>query len=143
MKVIPDPAPRRHNDFTLAMINIVFLLLLFFLTTGSLINPEEKQSTIPFTRNLPLEKLPRPLLLMEADGSLFLDGRAVSRDGLVEAARAALEATGRADTPLSLLAQRDMAAAGFLNVAETLRAAGFGLQVVTLREPAESGTVAP
>ncbi|MEQ1951986.1 biopolymer transporter ExbD [Mesorhizobium yinganensis] len=125
------------------MINIVFLLLLFFLTTGSLINPEEKQSTIPFTRNLPLERLPRPLLLMESDGSLFLDGRAISRDALVEAARAAIEATGRTDTPLNLLAQRDMAAAGFLNVAETLRAAGIGLQVVTLREPAGSGAAAP
>lgn len=143
MKFIPDPAPRRHNDFTLAMINIVFLLLLFFLTTGSLINPEEKQSTIPFTRNLPLEKLPRPLLLMESDGSLFLDGRAISRDGLVQSARAAVEATGRPDTPLNLLAQRDMAAANFLNVAETLRAAGLGLQVVTLREPAGSGAATP
>jgi biopolymer transport protein ExbD len=139
MKIIPLPAPRRHNDFTLAMINIVFLLLLFFLTTGSLINPEEKQSTIPFTRNLPLERLPRPLLLMEGDGSLFLDGRAISRDGLVEAARAAIDATGRYETPLSLLAQRDMAASGLLNIAETLRAAGLGLQIVTLREPAEAG----
>jgi biopolymer transport protein ExbD len=143
MKFIPDPVPRRHNDFTLAMINIVFLLLLFFLTTGSLINPEEKQSTIPFTRNLPLERLPRPLLLMESDGSLFLDGRAISRDDVAEAARAAIEATGRADTPLSLLAQRDMAAAGFLSVAEALRAAGLGLQVVTLREPADSGAATP
>lgn len=143
MKVIPDPVPRRRHDFTLTMINIVFLLLLFFLTTGSLTNREEKQSTIPFTRNLPLERLPRPLLLMESDGSLFLDGRAISRDEVVEAARAAIEATGRADTPLSLLAQRDMAAAGFLNVAETLRAAGLGLQVVTLREPAGSGAATP
>lgn len=143
MKIIPDPVSRRRHDFTLTMINIVFLLLLFFLTTGSLTNREEKQSTIPFTRNLPLERLPRPLLLMESDGSLFLDGRAISRDVVVEAARAAIEATGRTDTPLSLLAQRDMAAAGFLSVAEALRAAGLGLQVVTLREPAGSGAATP
>jgi biopolymer transport protein ExbD len=143
VKIIPDPVSRRRHDFTLTMINIVFLLLLFFLTTGSLTNREEKQSTIPFTRNLPLERLPRPLLLMESDGSLFLDGRAISRDVVVEAARAAIEATGRTDTPLSLLAQRDMAAAGFLSVAEALRAAGLGLQVVTLREPAGSGAATP
>ncbi|MDQ6434702.1 biopolymer transporter ExbD [Mesorhizobium sp. LHD-90] len=143
MKIIPEPLQRRRHDFTLTMINIVFLLLLFFLTTGSLTNREEADATVPLTRNLPLERLPRPLVLLEADGSLFLDGLAIQSDELVGAARAAIEATGRADAPLNLLAQRDMAAAPFLNVAETLRAAGFSLQIVTLREPTGSGATTP
>ena len=79
MKIISDPAPRRRQDFTLTMINIVFLLLLFFLTTGSLSNREETQATVPETHTLPMERLPRPLLLLETDGRLLLDGQAVSR----------------------------------------------------------------
>jgi biopolymer transport protein ExbD len=142
MKIIPDPAPRRHNDFTLAMINIVFLLLLFFLTTGSLSNRQEAQSTVPVTRDLPLERLPRPLLLLEADGTLLLDGQPVPRAGLIEAARKALAATGRTGTALSLLAQRDMPAAPFLAIAEALRANDVPLQIVTLHEP-EGRAAAP
>lgn len=137
MKIIPEPAPRRRQDFTLTMINIVFLLLLFFLTTGSLTNREEAQSTVPVTRDLPLEKLPRPLLLLEADGMLLLDGAPIARDALVEAAQKAIVASGRSHAALNVLAQRDMPAAPFLNLAETLRAAGLPLQVVTLHEPAE------
>jgi biopolymer transport protein ExbD len=143
VKIIPVPAPRRRHDFTLTMINIVFLLLLFFLTTGSLTNREEAQSTVPVTRTLPLERLPRPLLLMEADGALLLDGRRIARDELVEAAQKAIAATRRAGTPLSLLAQRDMPAAPFLNVAETLRANGVPLQIVTLHGTAEVEAAGP
>ena len=142
MSVLPAPPNRRRHDFTLTMINIVFLLLLFFLTTGSLINREEAQSTIPVTRNLPLERLPRPLLLILEDGSLFLDGGAVSRDELGSAAKRAVQAIGREDAVLSLLAQRDMSAAPLLNLVEALRADGLPLQLVTLRQPLEAGASA-
>jgi len=143
VKIISDPAPRRRQDFTLTMINIVFLLLLFFLTTGSLSNREETQATVPATHTLPMERLPRPLLLLETDGRLLLDGRAISREELVAAAKRATEATGRVGQPLSILAQRDMAASTFLNIAETLRANQVRLQIVTLHTPPEAVTSAP
>ena len=59
MTIIPAPPQRRKPDFTLTMINIVFLLLLFFLTTGSLTNRNEAQADIPFTTDLPLESMYR------------------------------------------------------------------------------------
>jgi biopolymer transport protein ExbD len=124
------------------MINIVFLLLLFFLTTGSLTNRNEAQSTIPVTRNLPLERLPRPLLLIEADESLFLDGQPVSQAEVGLVAKRALQAIGRDDATLSLLAQRDMPAGPLLNLVELLRADGLPLQLVTLRQPLEAGAPA-
>ena len=143
MKIISDPAQRRRQDFTLTMINIVFLLLLFFLTTGSLSNREETQATVPETHTLPMERLPRPLLLLEADGRLLLDGQAISHEELVAAAKRATEATGRVGQPLSILAQRDMAASTFLNIAETLRANQVPLQIVTLHTPPEAVPSAP
>ena len=123
------------------MINIVFLLLLFFLTTGSITEPRRGAIRYSGTRNLPLEHLPRPLLLMQADGTLFLDGQAVAADGAIDAARRTIEATGRADTMLSLLAPPDMQAAPLLSLAERLRAGGIAVQIVTVREtPGTAGS---
>lgn len=142
MTIIPAPKQRRQHDFTLTMINIVFLLLLFFITTGSLTNRNEAQSTVPVTRDLPLERLPRPLLLLQLDGSLFLDGRAVGEGDLVAAAKAAVDATGQAETPLNVLAQPDMPALPFLAVTERLRSAGIPVRIVTVRQRATSGAAA-
>lgn len=143
MPIIPAPPPRRKPDFTLTMINIVFLLLLFFLTTGSLTNRNEAQADIPFTKDLPLEKLPRPLLLLAADGSLFLDGKAQPRATLTLDAKAALAATGDPDAALNLLAQKEMAARDFLEVAQELRTGGVTVQIVTLHQSAKPGGTAP
>jgi biopolymer transport protein ExbD len=141
VNIIPQPAERRRHDFTLTMINVVFLLLLFFLTTGSLTNREEAQANVPVTRNLPLERLPRPLLLIQADGSLLLDGQPVASKSSVEAAQRAIEASGRNDTILSLLAPPDMPAAPLLSLAERLRASNIAVQIVTIREtPSATGT---
>jgi biopolymer transport protein ExbD len=125
------------------MINIVFLLLLFFLATGSLSNREETQATVPESHNLPMQRLPRLLLLLENDGRLLLDGQTVSRQELVAAAKRAIAATGRAGQPLSILAQRDMAASIFLGIAETLRANQVPLQIVTVHATPESGPAGP
>ena len=137
MRIIPVPPPRRRHDFTLTMINIVFLLLLFFLTTGSLTNREEAQSAIPVTRNLPLERLPRPLLLLQDDGALFLDGKPVPENAIADEARRAVEAA-QADTMLSLLTSPDMPAGPLLALAEKLRTSGLAVQIVTLREPPDT-----
>lgn len=143
MSIIPLPPQRRKPDFTLTMINIVFLLLLFFLTTGSLTNRNEAQADIPFTKDLPLERLPRPLLLITADGELFLDGQQLSRETLIGAARTAIANTGDAAAALNLLAQRDMPASDLLDIAEMLRTDGIAVQIVTLHEAPAGPAGAP
>ena len=143
MSIIPAPPRRRKPDFTLTMINIVFLLLLFFLTTGSLTNRNEAQADIPVTKDLPLERLPRPLLLITAEGDLFLDGRSLARDTLVPAARTAIEETGDAQAALNLLAQHDMPAGDLLDIAEMLRSDGIAVQIVTLHEAPAGPAGAP
>ena len=137
MSIIPIPRQRRRHDFTLPMINIVFLLLLFFLTTGSLTNRDEAQSGVPVTSDLPLERLPRPLLLLQKDGSLSLDGHPVDRNAAGGAARAALDAIGKADAPLNLLADPTIAASELLSLAELLRSDGLAIRLVTVRVAGE------
>ncbi len=134
MSIIPVPPPRRKPDFTLTMIIIVFLLLLFFLTTGSLTNRNEAQADISITRDLPLERLPRPLLLITAEGELYLDGRSLTRETLVGAVKTAIADIGDANAALNLLAQHDMPASDLLDIAEMLRTDGIAVQIVTLHE---------
>src|SRR6187402_3428630 len=92
--MIPRPPARRRPDFSMAMINIVFLLLLFFLIAGSVVQKPETTVDIPLATKLPLENLPRPLLVVSYDNALFLDGQAVTADTLAEKSAAALKARG-------------------------------------------------
>jgi biopolymer transport protein ExbD len=134
--MFPPPQLRWRGDFILPMINIVFLLLLFFLTAGSLANRNEAQSAIPITATLPLERLPRPLLLVQSDGSLELDGRPVTRDDVVRSVRNGAAGTGEAAMPVSVLADPDMPATTLLTLVDALRAEGVGIRLVTLRRGA-------
>ncbi len=135
MNIFP-PAPRRQRgDFILPMINIVFLLLLFFLTAGSLANRNEAQSGVPVTATLPRERLPRPLLLVQSDGNLELDGQPIARDDAVEALRMA---GGGDNLPVSILADPAMPAAALLTMVDMLRGAGMDVRLVTLRRDGPS-----
>ena len=130
MNIIPQPRKRPRPDFSLAVINVVFLLLLFSLATGSLIKPEEQAAEVPVTHDLPLELLPRPLLLVAGDGGLFLDGVAVPADALSEATRGAAAEAGA----LNVLADRAMPARDFLDVLARVDTGGLPLRVVTWRD---------
>lgn len=80
------PAPRRHltMDSSLTIVNIVLLLIFFFLTTGSLSTPHQITVTLPDTSTLPLDLLPEPLLVVDEDGGLTLDGVPVGRGTLAQ-----------------------------------------------------------
>ncbi len=81
-----DP-PRKGNtmDSGLAIVNIVLLLIFFFLTTGSLSNSTTVTVSLPETTELPLDLLPKPLLTVSLEGDLTLDGVPIERGSLAEA----------------------------------------------------------
>jgi len=136
---IPRFRKRTRPDFSLAVVNIIFLLLLFYLATGSLIKPSELATEAPVTRDLPLELLPRPLLLVAADGSLRLDGVPVTQGALAETARR----SGTELAVLNVLADRAMAGRDFLDVLARLETGGVPLRIVTLRARPAPGGDAP
>lgn len=129
MVSIPRPRKRPKPDFSLAVINIVFLLLLFYLVTGSLMRPEEMQADAPVTSELKPDLLPRPLLVVAADGTLLLDGVSVDRAALGVAAQGAVGEGG----VLNVLADRSMAGRAFLELLAQLDAGGVPLRIVSLR----------
>ena len=81
-------APARQGnkvDSGLAIVNIVRLLIFFFLTTGSLSNSTTVTVSLPETTELPLDLLPKPLLTVSVEGALTLDGVPIERGSLAEA----------------------------------------------------------
>ena len=121
-------------DFAVPAINIVFLLLLFFITNGSQVNRPELTVAPPTVERLPGDRLPRPLLAVSADGALHLDGDAVSEQEL----RERLSAPGTAAATLNILADRTMPARDLLALMGRLRGeGGLVLKLVTRREDRE------
>lgn len=136
--LIARPA-RRKPDFALSTVNIVLLLVLFFLIVGAPADRAERQIDLPITRSLPLAELPRPLLLVErGTGELVLDGIALSADAL----QAAITTDGL--NRLHLLVSQDHPAQALLALTQWLRAQGAEVILVTLRpserQPASTGT---
>ena len=71
---LPQQRKRAELDVSLAIVNIVFLLIFFFLATGSLLNPTDSGIDLARTRDLPIEKLPRPILVVEGQAGMTLNG---------------------------------------------------------------------
>ena len=124
--LLPPPAPRRRNDFAMATVNIVLLLVLFFLIAGSMVQSGEDAVDLAETHELPLDRLPRPLLAVDADGAWALDGVAVAPDGLAAALGPVPPAT------LYVLADRDLPADALLALVQRPELAAVALQLVTL-----------
>ncbi len=74
-------------DFSLAIVNIVLLLILFFLATGQLMNAPTQVVDLSNTSLLEIENLPSPTLIIEPDGGLILNGHQVAPE-LLETALA-------------------------------------------------------
>lgn len=127
------PARHRRPDFSLAIVNIVLLLVFFFVITGSLVQQGETRVDLARTSDLPLDRLPRPLLLIDAQGAMALDGVAVTADDIA----------ARLPQPfppaLYLLADARLAAEDLLRLTQRTDLAGVALRLVTLHDSALAG----
>ena len=132
-----DSLPVRKSaptaDFSLAIINVVFLLLFFFILTGSVVQRSEMEIRAPFTRNLPLERLPRPLIVISQNGELFLDGQSITSDFLLSQIIESKEQEIRKFDRLNILADGKYSAKKFLKTIDRLRKTGLPIRIVTVR----------
>lgn len=125
--MIPRPTRANRPDFSLATVNIVLLLLLYFLVAGDPASELERSMMPPQTKELPLDGLPRPLLVLHPDGSLALDGLPARTDDLRRMISAG-------DLPrVHLLVSETHPARAILSIAGELGPAGAEVVLVTLR----------
>ncbi|MCC5965881.1 MAG: biopolymer transporter ExbD [Natronohydrobacter sp.] len=116
---------RLRGEPTIALINIVFLMLIFFLIAGSLAPRPDGEVALVSLAGITTEP-PSDALVMLADGSLRHAGETLTREDAI----ARFADTAR----LRLLPDRDAPAAELVALAQTLRAAGVAeLVIVTER----------
>ncbi len=102
------PRNRHPIDSSLAIVNIVLLLIFFFLATGSIMNSRTVEVALPETTALPLDLLPKPLLTVSAAGDLALNGEPIEAGTLGPLL---------IDSPsLYVLADRDLSAGALLDI---------------------------
>ncbi len=131
MRPLSLKRPRRQNDddSVLPLINIVFLLLIFFMVAGQL------SAADPFRVDPPrsaAEGAPEGELaeiLLSADGRIALDGEPIPREALA----ARLAARPDPEAPVRLKADAGIAAEEAVALMEILREAGVRrLRLVTV-----------
>ena len=132
------PTERRKLDFSIATINVIFLLLLFFILSGTIVEQSETGIDPAQTRTLPVERLPRPLLVLRGADDIVLEGRPVRRSGLPAALAAVRGSIERKDPRIFILASGDLASSVLLDVIASIKGRGFAISLVTLRTGAGS-----
>lgn len=132
----PRPVRRERLEFALPTINVIFLLMLYFLVAGTIVQKDELSVAPPVSERTAQDRLPRPLLVISEEGDLALDGRPVDRAELPEAARQSLQDVVATSSMLNVLAPADMSAAPVLGIVAELSAAGIPVRLVTVDEAA-------
>ncbi|MEP3348229.1 MAG: biopolymer transporter ExbD [Litoreibacter sp.] len=128
---LPRTGRKTSLDFSLTTVNIVLLLIFFFLISGSLVETEELSVDLAETSELPLDRLPRPLLLMNVDDKLQLNGDPVTPDTLSATLSPLLNA---AQPRLHILADRDVPASALVSLIQRPDLQGLEIKLVTLRQ---------
>jgi biopolymer transport protein ExbD len=128
--------PRKKTpsaDFSLAIINVVFLLLFFFILTGTVVQRVEMEVRAPNTENLPLERLPRPLIVVSDHGTLHLDGKEISGSALLDKINKSGANNDGEFKQLNVLADGRLSAKIFLASIDFLHRSGLPVRIVTVR----------
>jgi biopolymer transport protein ExbD len=118
---MPRPLPKsRAKEPTIALINIVFLMLVFFLVAGTLARPLPQELTLVSTDSL--EASPPPdALVLHADGSLtFRGGELADAAAFLKARDSGAEGGGA----VRVVPDRDVLAETLVHIARALKAGG-------------------
>lgn len=125
--------PRHHRqkrpaEPTIALINIVFLMLVFFLIAGSIAPPLDPDLTLVSTRDLEGREPPDALVITADGRTLYRGAETTPEDFLAETAGAEEE------SEIRIVPDRDLPAATLLKTGRALQEAGASkLFVITER----------
>jgi biopolymer transport protein ExbD len=123
----PVPNPRRRADPTITLINVVFLMLMFFLVAGTIATPPPADlRLVQLAQADPV--VPPDVLIMTADGAVIWQGTPADPAAYLAALPAGAAGIAR------IMPDRDAPAAALITLARALRAAGAAeVRVVTER----------
>lgn len=108
---------KTEREPTIALINIVFLMLVFFLVAGTIAQPIDKDLHLVRTADLD-GAAPANALVIHSDGRLSVQGQSVADAAL------ALDRLHYLEGPLRIVPDRDLPAKTLVRIGAELRAAG-------------------
>ncbi len=128
---IPTPPQRARADNTIALINVVFLMLIFFLFAGS-VEPNDAHDITPPDVSMETEKTNTGgALVVRADGTMTLSGQPVALEDLARALAGQADGasqTGADDVagaqPLRVVADKELPARTLSDILAAAREAG-------------------
>lgn len=114
---------RIHSHLDIApLIDIVFLLLVFFMLTSTFLVPEAVELQLPESETAEINDTPAVTVTLDAQGKITLNGEPVTLDGLRPAIAPLL--TERETTPVTLKSDARTQVQLLLKVMDQIRAAG-------------------
>ncbi len=114
---------RNEDERILPLINVVFLLLIFFMLAGRLAATDPFEIAPPASESDGPVRAPEMRLLVGADGRLALDGEVLSADAVMRKVAARVEETS--DLRLQMKADAAVEANRVVALMERLREAGL------------------
>ncbi len=108
---------KSEREPTIALINIVFLMLVFFLVAGTIARPIDKDLKLVSTANLD-GAAPANALVIHPDGCLSVFGQPVAN------ANEALQKLGYDGGPVRIVPDRSLSAKELVRIGTNLRKAG-------------------
>jgi biopolymer transport protein ExbD len=122
---IPARIKPRKQESTIALINVVFLMLIFFLIAGTLAPPADHQ--VSYIASEREDNAPPPdMVFVRADGTVSWRGEPVDPSAHFADWKAILSIDGDQErAPLRVAADRDLSALKLLELLKTLRAGGI------------------
>jgi len=132
---LPSPDPGENADPILPLINVVFLLLIFFIMTGALYAVDLYDIAPPVSDSQAQGQLDNNIILVSADGRLALDNAEVAASDLQLAVTDRLAAN--ADTVFRIKADGRADAARVVEVMELIEAVGVRRVILLTLGPAQ------
>lgn len=123
---LPEPRRRAPGENVVPLINVVFLLLMFFMIVGSFTRPTPFTVDPPHARSdeAPAKEATVPVIYLAADGRLALDQEEVEMDAL--GGRVVARLRSRDDKRVRIEADARATAETVMRLLDVLRSAGAG-----------------
>jgi len=119
--MLHTPTLKRHREPTITLINVVFLMLIFFLIAGTIAPPLDPELTLVETRDLEGRE-PPDALVITANGQMMYRGQPM--DAAEYLAKMAEPAVEDGKSVVRIVPDRDLAALTLLKVGRALQEAG-------------------
>ena len=128
----PSIKKRMGENALIPFINVIFLLMIFFVVVGRIESTPDKKLEIPHS-TIGQAITGRPIILeLQHEGTILLDGKIVQREGLYASMQLIFMADK--DNPLTIKSDRNLPADYLLSALYLIkRAGGHNITLVTER----------